>query len=28
VHGIDLIYRGYERFLDKLDNVGAVYERG
>jgi UDP-N-acetylglucosamine 1-carboxyvinyltransferase len=28
VHGIELIYRGYERFLDKLDNVGAVYERG
>jgi UDP-N-acetylglucosamine 1-carboxyvinyltransferase len=28
VHGIDLIYRGYERFLDKLDNVGARYERG
>jgi UDP-N-acetylglucosamine 1-carboxyvinyltransferase len=28
VHGIDLIYRGYERFLDKLDAVGARYERG
>ena len=28
VHGIELIYRGYERFLDKLDAVGARYERG
>ncbi|GAB3683949.1 UDP-N-acetylglucosamine 1-carboxyvinyltransferase [Angustibacter aerolatus] len=28
VHGIELIYRGYERFLDKLDAVGANYERG
>ena len=28
VHGIDLIYRGYERFLDKLDAVGARYEHG
>jgi len=28
VHGIDLIYRGYERFLDKLDAVGAKYVRG
>jgi UDP-N-acetylglucosamine 1-carboxyvinyltransferase len=28
VHGIDLIYRGYERFIDKLDAVGARYERG
>jgi UDP-N-acetylglucosamine 1-carboxyvinyltransferase len=28
VRGIDLIYRGYERFLDKLDAVGANYERG
>jgi len=28
VHGIELIYRGYERFLDKLDAVGAHYERG
>ncbi len=26
VHGIDLIYRGYERFSDKLDNLGAKYE--
>jgi UDP-N-acetylglucosamine 1-carboxyvinyltransferase len=28
VHGIELIYRGYERFLDKLDAVGAKYVRG
>ncbi|WP_426561506.1 UDP-N-acetylglucosamine 1-carboxyvinyltransferase [Angustibacter sp. McL0619] len=28
VRGIDLIYRGYEQFLDKLDAVGARYERG
>jgi len=28
VHGIDLIYRGYERFLEKLDAVGARYEHG
>ncbi len=27
VRGIDLIYRGYEQFLDKLDAVGARYER-
>ena len=28
VHGIDLIYRGYERFSDKLDALGAHYEVG
>ncbi len=28
VRGVDLIYRGYEKFLDKLDGVGARYERG
>jgi UDP-N-acetylglucosamine 1-carboxyvinyltransferase len=28
VHGIDLIERGYEHFHDKLDAVGASYERG
>ncbi|GAB3595413.1 UDP-N-acetylglucosamine 1-carboxyvinyltransferase [Angustibacter peucedani] len=28
VRGIELIYRGYEQFLDKLDAVGARYERG
>ncbi len=27
VRGVDLIYRGYEQFLDKLDAVGARYER-
>jgi UDP-N-acetylglucosamine 1-carboxyvinyltransferase len=27
VHGVELIYRGYERFLDKLDALGAVYEK-
>jgi UDP-N-acetylglucosamine 1-carboxyvinyltransferase len=27
VHGIDLIDRGYEHFLHKLDSLGAVYER-
>jgi UDP-N-acetylglucosamine 1-carboxyvinyltransferase len=27
VHGVELIYRGYERFLDKLDGLGASYER-
>jgi len=26
VHGVDLIYRGYERFQDKLDALGARYE--
>ena len=26
VHGVDLIYRGYERFQDKLDALGASYE--
>jgi UDP-N-acetylglucosamine 1-carboxyvinyltransferase len=26
VHGIDLIYRGYERFSAKLDALGAKYE--
>ncbi|GAA4401021.1 hypothetical protein GCM10023168_10220 [Fodinibacter luteus] len=26
VHGIDLIYRGYERFSDKLDALGAAYK--
>jgi UDP-N-acetylglucosamine 1-carboxyvinyltransferase len=26
VHGIELIYRGYERFSDKLDALGADYE--
>ncbi len=25
VHGVDLIYRGYERFQDKLDALGAQY---
>ncbi|MGL5858401.1 MAG: UDP-N-acetylglucosamine 1-carboxyvinyltransferase [Angustibacter sp.] len=28
VDGIDIIYRGYEQFLDKLDALGAHYERG
>jgi len=28
VHGIDLIYRGYERFSDKLDALGATYDVG
>jgi UDP-N-acetylglucosamine 1-carboxyvinyltransferase len=28
VHGIGLIERGYEHFQDKLDAVGASYERG
>jgi UDP-N-acetylglucosamine 1-carboxyvinyltransferase len=28
VHGIGLIYRGYERFSDKLDAVGASYDVG
>ena len=28
VHGIDLIERGYEHFQDKLDALGASYERG
>jgi UDP-N-acetylglucosamine 1-carboxyvinyltransferase len=28
VHGIGLIERGYEHFQDKLDAVGAFYERG
>ncbi|WP_141775984.1 UDP-N-acetylglucosamine 1-carboxyvinyltransferase [Phycicoccus sp. SLBN-51] len=28
VHGIDLIYRGYERFSDKLDALGASYDVG
>jgi UDP-N-acetylglucosamine 1-carboxyvinyltransferase len=27
VHGVELIYRGYERFLDKLDGLGASYEK-
>jgi UDP-N-acetylglucosamine 1-carboxyvinyltransferase len=27
VHGVELIYRGYERFLGKLDGLGASYER-
>src|SRR5262249_8957972 len=27
VRGIDLIDRGYEHFLDKLDALGAIYER-
>lgn len=27
VHGIDLIYRGYEGFLDKLDALGARVEQ-
>ncbi len=27
VRGVELIYRGYEQFLDKLDAVGATYER-
>ena len=26
VHGVDLIYRGYERFQDKLEALGARYE--
>jgi len=26
VHGVDLIYRGYERFQDKLDALGARYQ--
>jgi UDP-N-acetylglucosamine 1-carboxyvinyltransferase len=26
VHGIDIIYRGYERFSEKLDALGAVYK--
>jgi len=25
VHGIDFIYRGYERFSEKLDALGAAY---
>ena len=28
VHGIGLIERGYEHFQDKLDALGASYERG
>jgi len=28
VHGIELIYRGYERFSEKLDSLGADYEVG
>ncbi|HEY7720033.1 MAG TPA: UDP-N-acetylglucosamine 1-carboxyvinyltransferase, partial [Pedococcus sp.] len=28
VHGIGLIYRGYERSSDKLDAVGASYDVG
>ena len=28
VHGVDLIYRGYERFQDKLDALGARYQHG
>ena len=28
VRGIDLIDRGYEHFLDKLDALGAIYDRG
>ncbi len=28
VHGIDLIYRGYERFSEKLDALGASYDVG
>jgi UDP-N-acetylglucosamine 1-carboxyvinyltransferase len=28
VHGIELIYRGYERFAEKLDALGADYEVG
>jgi UDP-N-acetylglucosamine 1-carboxyvinyltransferase len=27
VHGVELIYRGYERFLAKLDGLGACYEK-
>ncbi len=27
VHGVELIYRGYERFLAKLDALGASYEK-
>ena len=27
VHGVELIYRGYERFLHKLDALGASYEK-
>ncbi len=27
VHGIDLIYRGYEHFQDKLDALGANYQQ-
>jgi UDP-N-acetylglucosamine 1-carboxyvinyltransferase len=27
VHGVELIYRGYERFLSKLDALGASYEK-
>ena len=26
VHGIDIIYRGYERFSEKLDALGATYK--
>jgi UDP-N-acetylglucosamine enolpyruvyl transferase len=26
VHGVDLIERGYEGFLDKLDELGAHVE--
>jgi UDP-N-acetylglucosamine 1-carboxyvinyltransferase len=28
VHGIELIYRGYERFSEKLDALGADYQVG
>ena len=28
VHGIELIYRGYERFSEKLDALGAAYKLG
>jgi UDP-N-acetylglucosamine 1-carboxyvinyltransferase len=27
IHGIDLIYRGYENFLDKLQSLGAFVEQ-
>jgi len=27
IHGIDLIYRGYENFLDKLQTLGAFVEQ-
>ena len=26
VHGIDIIYRGYERFSEKLEALGAAYK--